>query len=156
MSGWSFWWGGTTNGVAIKGGPMPLDQVLADFRPISHPPPWSWDDEDRDIRARPCACCGVPGHHQEKLETYFAKNGLREGVVLAEDGWVLDGHHRIVAARHLGLQLVPLESVEDSKARWLRDYGPVSWQERRTGDFSPEEWGYLQATAGKVADGGSL
>ena len=56
------------------------------------------------------------------------------GVCLGDDGFVWDGHHRIIAAKHLGIPVVPLESRERADARWVRDHGTRSWEERLFGD----------------------
>jgi hypothetical protein len=113
---------------------MPLADLLRDYRPGSYDPPWTWANEERDIRARECLCCGKDGHYQEMLEAHLAEHGLTQGVCLGGAGRVWDGHHRIIAARRLGIATVPLESREDAAARWLRDHGPVDWGQRRFGD----------------------
>lgn len=88
---------------------VPLDALLAGYRPGSYPAPWGWDDEERSLLGHVCACCGQPGHYQQALEAHIAANGLTQGVCLGTDGRVWDGHHRIVAARRLGLAYVPVE-----------------------------------------------
>ena len=130
---------------------MALADLLTSFPPASYPPPWSWDDETGAILARLCLCCGKPGHYQLMLEAHLRVNGLNEGVYLC-DGRVVDGHHRIVAARRLGIDLIPLESEDDAKARWLCDHGPVSWVERRVGDVRAQDWDWVhQCRAGAEA-----
>ena len=113
---------------------MPLAELLERWLPGSQPQPWTWDDEEQDILARACLCCGQPGHYQYQLEDYLRVHGLTQGICLGTDGRVWDGHHRIVGARRLGIQTIPLESAEDASQRWLRDHGPVSWEERKVGD----------------------
>lgn len=95
---------------------------------------WTWDDEERDIRARACLCCGERGHYQAMLEAHLLVVGLHEGVYLDPTGYVADGHHRIVAARRLGITTIPLESGDDASARWMRDHGPIPWEQRKVGD----------------------
>lgn len=87
-----------------------LEDLLASWVPGSYDQPWSWDDEERDILARECMCCGQPGHYQFALEAYLREHGITQGVCLGDDGRVWDGHHRIVAARRLGLTEVPVEA----------------------------------------------
>lgn len=41
---------------------------------------------------------------------------------LTLDGRVWDGHHRIVAARRLGIALVPVESPAAAEDRFHRDH----------------------------------
>lgn len=62
-----------------------LEYILQNFVPGSFDQPWSWDDEERDIRSRLCGCCvvieddvhvGVEGHYQEKFEAYVAEHGI--------------------------------------------------------------------------------
>ena len=96
--------------------------------------PWSWDDEDRNTRTRQCLCCGSPGHYQETLEAHFAAHGFNGAGILVKDGYVEDGHHRVVAAIRLGVDRLPVETDEDTKARWVRDHGPVDWFHRKFGD----------------------
>lgn len=110
-----------------------LSALLAQFRPGSHHQPWAWEDEAREVLTRECLCCGEPGHYQRRLEAHIREHGLTEGVYLGRD-LVLDGNHRVVAAIHLGIAEIPLESGEQSHARWLRDHGPIDWHERKVGD----------------------
>lgn len=88
---------------------LPLAAVLERWRPGSYDEPWTWADEERDLLERACLCCGEPGHYQRSLEAYMAEHGFTQGVCLGTDGRVWDGHHRIVAAKRLGIELVPLE-----------------------------------------------
>lgn len=118
---------------------IPLAELVARWRPGSYDEPWSWDDEERDILARVCLCCDRPGHYQKQLEAHIAEHGLDGGVCLGTDGRVWDGHHRIVAARRLGIDTIPLESAEDAEARWVRDHGYVSWEDRQVGDRVPDD-----------------
>lgn len=87
---------------------MPLADLLAQYAPGSHDQPWTWDDEERELHAFPDHE-GVAGGYQKRLEAYVATNGISQGVCLGNDGRVWDGHHRIVAARRLGIDTVPLE-----------------------------------------------
>ncbi len=112
---------------------MRLVDLLENYRPGGYDEPWSWDDMERNIRTRQCLCCGLPGHYQETIEALIRECGLTEGVYLG-DGVVKDGHHRIIAARTLEIDLIPLESGEANSARWMRDHGPVDWQHRKFGD----------------------
>lgn len=99
-----------------------LDELLEEWLPGSTPQPWTWDDEELDILRRSCCCrSGLcespkthlrPGQYQIELERHIADNGwtmIGGGIVLGTDGRVWDGHHRIVAARRLGIWAVPLE-----------------------------------------------
>lgn len=91
---------------------LPLDEVLARWRPGSYDPPWDWDDEERDLLERPCTTPGcpdpAPGCYQRKLERHIAARGPVQGVLLGDDGRVWDGHHHLVAARRLGLTRIAL------------------------------------------------
>jgi hypothetical protein len=89
---------------------MPLAELTARWAPGSYPQPWTWDDEERHILAQVCLCCGQPGHYQLALEAHLAEHGLTQGVCLGTDGRIWDGHHRIVAARRLGIERIPLEA----------------------------------------------
>lgn len=96
--------------------------------------PWSWADEDRNTRTRQCLCCGTAGHYQEMLEAHVAAHGFDGLGILVQDGYVADGHHRVVAALHLGIDRLPVEIEADAQARWVRDHGYVDWSGRRFGD----------------------
>ncbi|MDZ7732225.1 MAG: hypothetical protein U5R31_03155 [Acidimicrobiia bacterium] len=96
--------------------------------------PWSWGDEDQDIRTRQCLCCGRPGHYQEMVEAHIAVHGFEGLGVLVRDGYVADGHHRVVAGIHLGIDRVPVEGEAEAQDRWVRDHGHVDWFHRRFGD----------------------
>lgn len=122
---------------------IPLAELLAKYTPGSSThKDWSWDDEEAEILGRTCICCGQPGHYQQQLESHLSEHGLTQGVCLGDDGRVWDGHHRIVAARRLGIDVIPVESGEEAGQRWLRDHGPVDWLCRKFGDRSPweREW----------------
>lgn len=101
---------------------MPLAEVLAGWTPGSLAPPWTWDDEERDLHEVREGCCksgrcawperhdGLPGAYQRRLEEHLRSLGeVQEPVLLGNDGRVWDGHHRIVAARRLGFTEVPVE-----------------------------------------------
>jgi len=111
-------------------GSMAAADLLANYTPASGQ---TWDEEERHILSRECLCCGRVGHHQQKLEAFLAENGLDQGVYLGE-GKVKDGHHRVIAAHRLGIERIPLESRSDAKARYVRDHGHVSWDDRVCGD----------------------
>jgi len=96
--------------------------------------PWTWDDEDRNTRTRQCLCCGKPGHYQEMLEAHMAANGDEGLAILVEDGFVEDGHHRVVAAIRLGIAYLLVETNEECRARWVQDHGYVDWHSRTFGD----------------------
>lgn len=56
-----------------------------------------------------------PGCYQRSLERWLAEQGrIEQPVCLGPDGRVWDGHHRIVAARRLGLTEIPVEPDEQS------------------------------------------
>lgn len=80
---------------------MRLDDLLTRWRPGSQNDEWDWDDE--------YDWCW--GHHQAAMADLvadIARNGIREPVLLGDDGRVWDGHHRIAAAIHLFLTEVPV------------------------------------------------
>jgi hypothetical protein len=97
--------------------------------------PWSWADEDRNTRTRQCLCCGRPGHYQETLEAHIRVHGVEGlGISVDANGYVDDGHHRVVAAIRLGIDRLPVETPADTRARWVKDHGYVDWFHRRFGD----------------------
>lgn len=115
---------------------MRLPDLLRDFAPArarKHPA-WTWADEDANCRTRMCLCCGRPGHYLALLEQHIAANGMDRLGVYLDDGYIGDGHHRVLAARALGIDYVPVESKEDARKRWVRDHGYVDWEHRQFGD----------------------
>lgn len=97
-----------------------LAWVLRTYRPgRAH----TWDMERAALLTFPCLCtpgqpfappadmpCPTPGHYQRKLEAHLASVGaVTQGVLLGRDGRVWDGNHRIVAARALGFDTIPVE-----------------------------------------------
>lgn len=48
------------------------------------------------------------------LSRNIKKHGIREPILLGDDGRVWDGHHRIAAAYQLGLQEVPVQYAEQA------------------------------------------
>lgn len=114
---------------------MSLTQFLVKYRPAScNGRTWTWADEEADILARECLCCGEIGHHQQQIEANLAGATVVQGVCVSPDGRVLDGHHRITAARRLGIPWVAFESPEENHERWRRDHGNVDWHHRTFGD----------------------
>lgn len=111
---------------------MPLSRFLNEYRPGGD---WeTWEDVEAALLASICLCCGEVGHHQRKLEAHLAASGLTEGVYVGGDGRLRDGHHRITAARRLGIDTIPLETADEAQARWVRDHGRVDWRHRQFGD----------------------
>ena len=115
---------------------MELLYLLSNYLPGHRTTEWSWKDEEIDIGNRICICCGLQGHYQEQLEAYIGIYSLvGMGICLGTEGFIWDGHHRIIAAIHLNIPLVPIESRQDADTRWLRDHGTRSWEDRLFGDF---------------------
>ena len=80
---------------------MLLTDLLARWAPGSQNAEWDWVDE--------YDWCW--DHHQTVMADLWAdiaRNGIREPVLLGNDGRVWDGHHRICAAIHLFLTEVPV------------------------------------------------
>ena len=86
-----------------------LDHLLGVFRVGSGD--WSWREEHDLLYARPW---------QAALTQQIATEGIREPVLLGNDGRIWDGHHRICAAMHLGLDVVPVEWAGSD--RWLAEH----------------------------------
>ncbi len=102
---------------------VPTADIVRDYKPGSRPASddWTWDDEERDIMQRTCCCrsheCANPmevpeGHYQRMLEASIREHGISTttGIVLGTDGRVWDGNHRVVAARRLGIEFLPVEN----------------------------------------------
>lgn len=61
--------------------------------------------------SRRCKTCGKRIHRPVTIQLIEAirAEGIREPILLGNDGRVWDGHHRITVARHLGIRDVPVE-----------------------------------------------
>lgn len=100
---------------------MQLRDLLDRYVPGSHDQPWTWDDERTDLLTHPCPgmthdgqpCSDPdPGCYQRQLEAHLTSVGhVTHPVLLGPDGRVWDGHHHLVAARHLGFAHVPIETA---------------------------------------------
>lgn len=63
---------------------------------------WSWEAEMADLDE---------WGEMDSIMDDIQVNGIREPVLLGNDGRVWDGHHRIIAAHRLGIDSVPYEQV---------------------------------------------
>lgn len=80
---------------------MPLDELLANYRPGSQDAPWTWDDEYSDLWNR-------DREKMTELAATIAADGIREPILLGTDGRIWDGHHRICIAIHTHHRTVPV------------------------------------------------
>lgn len=89
---------------------LPVEDLIARWRVGSHE--WSWDQEYVDL------WLGEPSHSGRIHELFesISAEGIREPVLLGNDGRVWDGHHRVVIAMVLGLP-VPVEYAADQEVR---------------------------------------
>lgn len=134
-----------------------LADLLATISPGWHVEPWTWKDEERDIALRLCLCCGRLGHHQKRVEALVvAAGGVIEPVCIGDDGRLHDGHHRVIAAMHLGIERIPLETRYEADARWARDHGTHIPELRRFGDVPygdhGEHWRWIQMIRQEARD----
>lgn len=54
------------------------------------------------------------GHYQLELEEYISSSGIMPaGILLGNDGRVWDGHHRLIAARRLGIESIFCETTNE-------------------------------------------
>ena len=84
----------------------PLFYILENWVPGSYKQPWSWDDEEEDIRVKM-----RQDSYQNELEEFIRGNGVPHTICLGTDGRIWDGHHRLCAARNV-LKSTDLISVE--------------------------------------------
>lgn len=102
---------------------VPAVAVAARWAPGSTAPPWTWEDERRDVLSR-TGCCrsgqcawphrhgSQPGVYQRELEAWIEAEGMPDTpLCLGSDGRVWDGNHRMVAALRFGLD-VPVLAEE--------------------------------------------
>jgi hypothetical protein len=89
---------------------LPLEWVLTNYVPgsaeyaLNSADSWTWDDEHRDLM----------GNDFEAMTALIGSimlNGMQEPVLLGDDRRVWNGHHRIVAAKELGMTRIPVAFV---------------------------------------------
>ena len=83
-----------------------LDHLLGTFTVGSGD--WAWQEEYDKLYER---------DYQRQLTEKIRVNGITAPILLGSDGRVWDGHHRICAAMHLGLDTVPVEWSSEWYAR---------------------------------------
>lgn len=128
---------------------IPLASLVADYQPGGD---WkTWEEVEVALLSAICLCCGQPGHYQRMLEAHLSASGLTKGVYL-EGGRLMDGHHRVTAARRLGIDVIPLETREEAAERWVRQHGRVDWRHRAEGDV-PDYDTLHWCTAARVEPG---
>lgn len=89
---------------------MRPQQVMRDYRPGD---PHSWAKEFAWLRE----------NHAAKLRALFGdvlRNGIREPILLGDDGRLWDGHHRLYVAHALGFTHVPVKFARPERPR-VRD-----------------------------------
>lgn len=87
-----------------------LDHLLGTFTVGSGD--WAWQDEYDKLYER---------DYQRQLTEKIRVNGITEPILLGSDGRVWDGHHRICAAMHLGLDTVPVEFCTPARVTPTRE-----------------------------------
>lgn len=80
---------------------LPIVVILKRWRPGSGD--WDWPDEWADLAQRDA------GMTLAGLIMDIAENGINAPVLLGDDGRVWGGHHRLMVARLLGIEEVPVE-----------------------------------------------
>jgi hypothetical protein len=89
---------------------LAVAELMDHWRPGTRPEPWSWSDEAAHlIRSDP----GRVAHLVEKI----AEAGIWDPIELGADGRVHHGHHRLVVARVLGIEVVPVEFLPEGVTR---------------------------------------
>ncbi|HUW00829.1 MAG TPA: hypothetical protein VMW08_00625 [Acidimicrobiales bacterium] len=110
-------------------------EIITRWRPGSHPPPWDWNDEARDLDSR---------NELAELTATFNPD-LCDPVTLGDDGRVWDGHHRILAALRSSTTTIP-----------VRIAGPA-WPARETGAMPTPEPPYTyRCQITRVVDGDTV
>lgn len=84
---------------------LPTATVLKRYRPGSGD--WDWPTEWADIIQHDGGVT-IAG-----LISDIATHGVREPLLLGDDGRVWDGHHRLLVARLLGIETLPVEYGHD-------------------------------------------
>jgi len=82
---------------------IPLADLLRDYTPGDA---WDWKTEMGKLKT------WFP-HNLAKIRNSIQEHGIREPILLGNDGRVWDGHHRITAAHQLGIEHVPIEYAGD-------------------------------------------
>ena len=106
----------TIKGAIINQSTIPTDCVLSNHPPAHSDGSCSWTELEEEILSRECCCCGKMGHYQRKLERYIKLNGIPGKIEIHPNGLVWDGRHRVLAAKRLGIKIIPITNttkVED-------------------------------------------
>lgn len=82
-----------------------LDHLQGVYSVGSHD--WSWADEYDDLMRREYTSMMT-------LILSIKSYGIQQPILLGDDGRVWDGHHRICAAMHIGLDTIPVVFSNDS------------------------------------------
>lgn len=69
---------------------------------------WSWQDEFDNVEV-------TFGFYFDDLVTQIQKEGIKNPILLGDDGRVWDGHKRLTAAHLLAFEEVPVEYAKDLK-----------------------------------------
>lgn len=77
---------------------MSLSDVLRDYRDGDER---GWEIEFEDLWCE-------HGHRMDRLYKSVQLVGIREPILLGNDGRIWDGHHRLAVAWRLGLNMVPV------------------------------------------------
>ena len=86
-----------------------VGHVLQNYLPDRHNADpgaeWTWEDAAAELETRICMCCDKPGHYQRKIEELVRTRGIgfadhNDPIGIGSDGFVLDGHHRLIAVRN--------------------------------------------------------
>lgn len=83
---------------------LPLREVMLKWRPGSFD--HTWEEEILDLFCRDTI-------HMAELIIDIRKNGMRDPVLLGNDGRMWDGHHRTAVYYLLGQDLIAIEYGED-------------------------------------------
>lgn len=80
---------------------LPTEEIIGRWRPGSGD--WGWPTEFSDLIQEDggTVIAGLVGD--------IARKGVRKPLLLGDDGRVWDGHHRLLAARILGIRELPVE-----------------------------------------------
>lgn len=101
--------------MKVETGVMRVADLVAEFAPASD---WSWDEERAWLRK----------NHPRRLARIgrlVAAEGIEEPLRLCRGcggctgPHVVDGHHRVVVAEDLGLEVVPVADAWEEGADWM-------------------------------------
>lgn len=89
------------------------EYFLEEVKPGSRGEDWTWNKEFHELT--------TSENHAAKTQWLIQdikEHGMKEPVLIGDDNRCWDGHHRVVAAIHLGMSMIPCRYATDNVVRF--------------------------------------